>query len=118
MSRSLRPPEVWAAFLFGGEMIQTGLFTSRWDIEEAAGLAEGLDDEKGELTVMVIRPGFNAARKRFYPADTLRRDYRVFEGAKMFADHATVAEEKDGPRAPCAAGWAASRSFGLNPMAR
>ena len=55
-------------------MIQTGLFTSRLDIEEAAGLAEGLDDEKGELTVTVIRPGFNAARKRFYPADTLRRE--------------------------------------------
>jgi len=76
-------------------MIQTGLFTSRLDIEETAGLAEGLDDEKGELTVTVIRPGFNAGKKHFYPADTLRRDFKVFEGAKMFADHATAAEEKD-----------------------
>ena len=52
---------------------------------------------KGVLTVKVIQPGFNKSKTRFYPADTLKRDYKVFEGAKMFVDHQTDAEQKVRP---------------------
>lgn len=55
------------------------------------------DAEKGELTLTVIKPGFNASKQRFYPDAMLRRDYRVFEGCKMFSDHQTEAEEKARP---------------------
>ena len=53
--------------------------------------------KKGTLTVKVIQPGFNKSKTRFYPADTLKRDYKVFEGAKMFADHQTDAEQRERP---------------------
>lgn len=55
------------------------------------------DAVKGELTVRIISPGFNRSRERYYPPDTLKRDYKIFEGAKMFADHATEAQEKAKP---------------------
>ena len=61
-------------------------------------LAEARYDRSGkEVTLTIIRPGFNKSRRRFYPAETLRRDYRVFEGAKMFVDHATTREERERP---------------------
>ena len=55
------------------------------------------DHSKGLLTLTVIKPGFNTSKQRYYPAETLKRDYQVFEGAKMFADHATDAENKSRP---------------------
>jgi hypothetical protein len=55
------------------------------------------DSSKGELTVKVIQPGFNKSRERFYPAETLRRDFGVFKGSKMFADHQTESETKSRP---------------------
>ena len=59
------------------------------------------DAAKGELTVTIIKPGFSKnstkGRKRFYPAETLRESVPVFKGAKMFADHATEAEDKVRP---------------------
>lgn len=55
------------------------------------------DAVKGELTVRIISPGFNKSKERYYPADTLKRDFKIFEGAKMFADHATEAQEKTRP---------------------
>ncbi len=58
-------------------------------------LAEARYDKPGGVvTLRVIKPGFNKSKRRYYPAETLRRDYRVFEGAKMFADHATTEEER------------------------
>jgi len=65
---------------------------------EASALSEAdYNDDKGEVTVTVIRPGFNTSKKRFYPHETLARDYKVFEGLKMFADHQTAAEERARP---------------------
>ena len=58
-------------------------------------LAEARYDKPGGVVILrVIKPGFNKSKRRYYPAETLRRDYRVFEGAKMFADHATTEEER------------------------
>ena len=61
-------------------------------------LAEATYDRPaGVVTLTVIRPGFNKSKRRFYPPETLRRDYRVFEGVKMFMDHATTEEERRRP---------------------
>lgn len=61
------------------------------------GLTEAYDAKTGELSVTVIKPGFNKSKGRFYPASVLKRDYGIFEGAKMFADHQTEAEAKARP---------------------
>lgn len=67
--------------------------TDRVSVRESLELQEaGFDATKGVLTVRIIQPGFNKSKQRFYPADTLRRDFKVFEGAKMFADHQTEAD--------------------------
>ena len=65
---------------------------------EATALTEAdYDADKGEVTVTVIKPGFNTSKKRYYPKDTLERDFKVFEGLKMFADHQTPEEERAQP---------------------
>lgn len=43
--------------------------------------------EKGEAEITIVSPGYTWDRQRFYPAKTLKRDYKVFEGAKMYVDH-------------------------------
>ena len=53
--------------------------------------------DKGRATVIVIKPGFNADKSRYYPAEMLKRDFGVFEGQKMYADHPTETEEKELP---------------------
>ncbi len=53
--------------------------------------------KNGEATITIIKPGFNAGKGRFYPKETLSRDFGIFEGAKMYADHPTPGEEKDRP---------------------
>jgi len=64
--------------------------------------------DKGRATVIVIKPGFNADKSRYYPAEMLKRDYKVFEGQKMYADHPTEQEDKDLPeRSIKNTGWVA-----------
>ncbi len=53
--------------------------------------------DKGRATVVVIKAGFNATEDRYYPVETLKRDYKVFEGMKMYADHPTEEEDKARP---------------------
>ena len=64
--------------------------------------------DKGRATVIVIKPGFNASEDRYYPAEMLKRDYEVFEGQKMYADHPTEKEDKELPeRSVKNTGWVA-----------
>jgi len=64
--------------------------------------------DKGRATVIVIKPGFNATEDRYYPAEMLKRDYKVFEGQKMYADHPTEQEDKELPeRSIKNTGWVA-----------
>jgi len=70
---------------------------SRELLAEVISLEEAKLGSKGIAQLVVIQPGFNASKERYYPAETLARDFSIFEGAKMFADHATEAEEKDRP---------------------
>lgn len=56
------------------------------------------DISKGIAKVIVIKPGFgNPVDNHYYPSETLSRDYPVFEGVKMYADHQTTEEEKQRP---------------------
>ena len=59
-------------------------------------LSEGAYD-KGEVTLTVIKPGFNLGGGRYYPEEVLKRDHGIFEGVKMYADHPTVSDEKQRP---------------------
>jgi len=64
--------------------------------------------DKGRATVVVIKPGFNVSEDRYYPAEMLKRDYKVFEGQKMYADHPTETEEQELPeRSIKSTGWVA-----------
>ena len=64
--------------------------------------------DKGRATIIIIKPGFNADKSRYYPAEMLKRDYKVFEGQKMYADHPTETEEKELPeRSIKNTGWVA-----------
>ncbi len=53
--------------------------------------------DKGRATVVVIKPGFNESEDRYYPAEMLKRDYGIFEGQKMYADHPTEEEDQARP---------------------
>ena len=53
--------------------------------------------DKGRATVIVIKPGFNESKDRYYPPEMLKRDYGIFEGQKMYADHPTEAEDEQRP---------------------
>lgn len=49
---------------------------------------------KGIAKIIIISPGFNSSKDRYYPAEMLARDFAVFEGVKMYADHPTSEEDK------------------------
>jgi len=63
------------------------------DIEEVtkAGIAKGI------VPVRIIRPGFNASKDRYYSEQAISDAAQIFDGAKMYADHATESEEKEKP---------------------
>jgi hypothetical protein len=48
----------------------------------------GYDASKGELTITIIKPGLSK-NGRYYSPEMLKRDAQIFEGNKMFLDHAT-----------------------------
>jgi hypothetical protein len=48
-------------------------------------------------TVVVIAPGFNRSQEHFYPQDALREALPLFEGVKMYADHATRTDKRERP---------------------
>lgn len=55
-------------------------------------------DENGMVKLQLIRAGWGNKRdNHYYPAKTLERDYKIFEGQKMYCDHPTALEEKQRP---------------------
>ena len=66
-------------------------------LSEYTNLVEAKVGSNGNAQVVVIKPGLNSSGQRFYPPETLARDFRVFEGVKMFADHPSEADEKNRP---------------------
>lgn len=81
---------------------------SRELVQNFTSLSEAKFD-KGRATIIVIKPGFNADKSRYYPIEMLKRDYKVFEGMKMYADHPTEEEDKSLPeRSVKSTGWVSS----------
>ncbi len=63
------------------------------DIEEVT--KDGIS--KGIVPVRIIKPGFNSSKGRYYSEQAIKDAAVIFEGAKMYADHPTEAEEKARP---------------------
>ena len=49
-----------------------------------------------KAAITVIRPGLSK-NNRYYPESVLKRDFKIFEGVKMFADHASEKAEREYP---------------------
>jgi hypothetical protein len=58
-------------------------------LQESAGLYNA---KTGELPVTIIKPGLSK-NNRYYSPELLKRDAKIFEGAKMFLDHQTDKEQ-------------------------
>jgi len=58
--------------------------------------SNGYDAAKGEITMTVIKPGWSL-NNRYYSPEMLKRDYKVFENAKMFMNHQTDKEANQRP---------------------
>lgn len=67
-----------------------------WALQARSLKEAAYDAATGKLTIKVIEAGFSK-NNRYYPASTLKRDYKIFENAKMFADHQTEAEARVRP---------------------
>lgn len=52
-------------------------------------------DKNGKTKIKLIEPGWGESA--YYPAETLARDCKIFEGAKMYWNHPTPEEEKERP---------------------
>ncbi len=71
---------------------------SRLLVDNYTSLKEAEVGTKGIAKVLVVAPGWgNPKDNNYYPAEMLARDYKVFEGMKMYADHQTEEEEKNRP---------------------
>jgi len=52
---------------------------------------------KGIVPVRIIKPGFNTSESRYYSEQAVKDAAMIFDGSKMYADHATESEEKEKP---------------------
>ena len=71
-----------------------GFASESYALDESAFSESGPDNE---FVIRIVRPGITEDRRREYKVETLKRDFRVYEGAKMFADHPTATEERERP---------------------
>ncbi|HRT66989.1 MAG TPA: hypothetical protein P5540_19445 [Candidatus Hydrogenedentes bacterium] len=86
-------------------LVKCGVPVERWpetipgtvnaSVTESAVL-EGCDTGK-TAEVVVIRPGFNSSRKRFYTKEALESAIPMFDGVKMYIDHQTDKEDAERP---------------------
>ncbi|MCJ7669581.1 MAG: ChaB family protein [Dehalococcoidia bacterium] len=66
-------------------------------LSDVMNLGEATITSKGIATIVVIKPGLNSSKERYYPPEVLNRDFSLFEGVKMYADHPTPEDEKARP---------------------
>jgi hypothetical protein len=72
--------------------------TPEYEFGEWVSLSESAVSEGGRTAeVVVIQPGFNYGRKRFYPKEVIAKSRDLFEGVKMYIDHATEAQQRERP---------------------
>ncbi|MBT9131138.1 MAG: hypothetical protein DDT41_01440 [candidate division WS2 bacterium] len=70
---------------------------SRNLLVEFVPLTESKIVSKGVANVIILKPGFNTSKERYYAPETIAKDFRVFEGVKMYADHPTAEDDKQRP---------------------
>ena len=70
------------------------LFANVTQLDEAAGTT--YSPSTGTLTITIIKPGWSK-NNRYYPASLLKSSANIFEGAKMFTNHATDKEAAERP---------------------
>lgn len=92
------PQEVQHAFTSVAKNKES--FTESTPFEPEAGkkvelLCEAFGD-KGEISFTVIKPGWSK-NNRYYSESLLKKSTNIFEGAKMFMNHATEAQDKQRP---------------------
>lgn len=75
------------------ESAERCIFANVEQLEEAATTYQ---TSTGNLTITVIKPGWSK-NNRYYPASLLKSRANIFEGAKMFTDHATEKEASARP---------------------
>ncbi len=63
---------------------------------ESFSLAEAFNAQTNEVPVTIIKPGLSK-NNRYYSPELLKRQSNIFEGAKMFCDHATDKEAMSRP---------------------
>lgn len=84
--------------VYKSEKMDTPQESDRFSVNGCEQLQESAyNPTTGKLKIRIIQSGFNKGKGRFYPADVLARDGKIFEGAKMFADHQTDQEAKNRP---------------------
>ncbi len=66
-------------------------------VEGYSKLTESIHDSKGKLSITIIQPGLTADELKFYPREVLAEAVSLYEGVKMFANHATNEEEATRP---------------------
>ena len=76
------------------EEVKRSLFANVEPLDEVAG--NTYTPSTGDLSITVIKPGWSK-NNRYYPAEVLKNSANIFEGAKMFVDHATETENKQRP---------------------
>lgn len=71
------------------------------DVAEASsgGAVKGRAGKPAEITIDIIRSGWNTSGSRYYPADVLERDVPAIypAGTHMFVNHPTATEQDDRP---------------------
>jgi hypothetical protein len=70
------------------------LFANVEQLDEA--VATTYSPSTGTLTITIIKPGWSK-NNRYYPASLLKSSANIFEGAKMFTNHATDKEAAERP---------------------
>ena len=88
------PRWLYESQLKGGNRVQE---VKRALISDIVPLEEGAVDGKGVAQITVIKPGFNTSKTRYYKPEALSRDFGVFEGVKMYADHPSKTDEENRP---------------------
>lgn len=63
-------------------------------VAEYIPLSEATVQSNDIARVRLIRAGLNKSKERYYPPAMLQRDYKVFEGVKMYADHPTADDDR------------------------
>jgi starvation-inducible DNA-binding protein len=72
---------------------------SETEFSEAMSPGTNVKLDKNEMVVTIIQPGANRSGSRFYPRDAIAEaiNQGMFDGRKMFVNHASTSEMRDRP---------------------